>query len=71
MLDGMGERARAGFAAVRDAAIALDKLYIPTRYPDALPDTIPADAYTRVEIQTALSQAAAILSACEAWLAQG
>jgi HEPN domain. len=27
-------------------ALALDKLYIPTRYPDALPGLTPKEAYT-------------------------
>ena len=68
LIDGMTEPARATFSAVRDAAIALDKLYIPTRYPDALPDSIPAEAYTRAEIEQAMAEAKRVLEACEAWL---
>jgi HEPN domain-containing protein len=47
-----------------DAAAALDKLYIPTRYPDALPDAIPAESYKRAEIERALSEAKSILDGC-------
>ncbi|MEZ0321969.1 MAG: HEPN domain-containing protein [Thermus sp.] len=35
-------------------ALALDKLYIPTRYPDALPGLTPKKAYTREEAERAL-----------------
>ncbi len=44
-------------------AAALDKLYIPTRYPDALPGLTPADAYTREEAVVAIGQARRLLEA--------
>lgn len=47
-------------------ALALDKLYIPTRYPDALPGLTPKEAYTREEAEKALRDAQAILKAVEA-----
>ena len=50
-------------APLLDAALALDKLYIPTRYPDALPGTIPAESYTRAEAEAALQHAQLILQA--------
>jgi HEPN domain-containing protein len=37
---------RARLADLMDDAKALDRLYIPARYPNGLPDTIPAAAYT-------------------------
>lgn len=46
-----------------DAALALDKLYIPTRYPDALAELTPAEAYTRAEAEVAVGQARTILEA--------
>jgi HEPN domain-containing protein len=35
------------FDALRDACRRLDQLYIPTRYPNGLPDNIPHDFYDR------------------------
>lgn len=42
-------------------ALALDKLYIPTRYPDALPGLIPKEAYTQEEAEEALAHAQTLL----------
>jgi HEPN domain-containing protein len=56
------------FAPLLEAALALDKLYIPTRHPDALAELTPAEAYTQAEARTALAQAEAILKAVEGWL---
>lgn len=52
-------------------ALALDKLYIPTRYPDALPGLTPKEAYTQEEAQKALMDAQAILKAVEVALGKG
>lgn len=65
----MPEAAKSAFDPLLDDALALDKLYIPTRYPDALADLIPAEAYTKREAQAALSQADAILQAAKRWFA--
>ena len=54
-------------AAAYDPAIAekarqwslLDGYYIPTRYPNALPDGIPADVFTAEAAQSAVAMAAA------------
>jgi HEPN domain-containing protein len=35
----------------------LDKLYIPTRYPNGLPDMIPAQVYTAAEAEAAIKDA--------------
>ena len=48
---------------LRDQALLLDKLYIPTRYPDAIPDLIPAEAFTDDEIDRAHSAAERIVAA--------
>jgi HEPN domain-containing protein len=52
-------------------AAALDKLYIPTRYPDALPGLTPAEAYTRDEADTAIRQARSLVDAVRGAVAQG
>jgi HEPN domain-containing protein len=44
----------------------LDKLYIPTRYPNGLPDMIPADAFTRAEAERAIAAAAEIIRLVQA-----
>lgn len=50
---------------LRSAAKALDKLYIPTRYPNGLPDLAPYEVYTDVEAQAAIAAARSVLAACE------
>jgi HEPN domain-containing protein len=59
----MPEGPKERFAPLLEAALALDKLYIPTRYPDALAELTPAEAYTQAEARAALNQAEAILKA--------
>jgi HEPN domain-containing protein len=41
----------------------LDKLYIPTRYPNGLPDLIPAEAYTESEARKAIEHAQVLIAA--------
>jgi HEPN domain-containing protein len=52
-------------AALRSAAKALDKLYIPTRYPNGLPDLSPFEVYTDLEAHAAIAAARSVLAACE------
>jgi HEPN domain-containing protein len=47
-----------------DRARALDKLYIPTRYPNGLAGGAPADFYTRPEAERAIADAEAVLEVC-------
>lgn len=47
-----------------DRARALDKLYIPTRYPNGLAGGAPADFYTRAEGERAIGDAEAVLALC-------
>jgi len=47
-----------------DRARALDKLYIPTRYPNGLPSGAPADYYTRSEAEHAISDAETLIAVC-------
>ena len=50
--------------ALLDRARALDKLYIPTRYPNGLAGGAPADFYTRPEAERAIGDAEAVLAVC-------
>ena len=43
-------------------AKALDKLYIPTRYPNGLPDLTPAEVYTDADARQAIQAAEKIIS---------
>jgi HEPN domain-containing protein len=47
-----------------DRARALDKLYIPTRYPNGLAAGAPADFDTRPEAERAIADAEAVLAVC-------
>ena len=42
-------------AALREVAQQLDQYYIPTRYPNGLPDGIPADVFTRAQAEGAVA----------------
>lgn len=46
-------------------ALALDKAYIPTRYPDAHPSGAPQDRYTQGEAETLVRHADIIFHFCE------
>ena len=48
--------------AVLGAAKTLDKFYIPTRYPNGLPDSIPADVYTAEDAKRALDALASVIA---------
>jgi HEPN domain-containing protein len=50
--------------ALLDRARALDKLYIPTRYPNGLAGGAPTDFYTRGEAVRAIADAEAVLVVC-------
>jgi HEPN domain-containing protein len=47
-----------------DRARALDKLYIPTRYPSGLAGGAPVDFYTWPEAERAIADAEAVLAVC-------
>ncbi len=53
-----------------DQARALDKLYVPTRYPNGLPAGAPADYFTREEAERAISQAEGIVAFCRGVLSR-
>ncbi len=55
------EALRPNWMPLLENALGLDKLYIPTRYPDALAELTPAEAYTKREAETAIALAQTIL----------
>ena len=54
--------------ALLDRARALDKLYIPTRYPNGLAGGAPADIYTRPEAERAIADAEVVIAVCRKML---
>ena len=57
LLDALRSRAPDIDDALLDRARALDKLYIPTRYPNGLPEGIPADVFNREAAESAVALA--------------
>ena len=56
-------------ADLQDRLRVLDALYIPTRYPDSLPEGAPTDHFGRLQSQDALTHARALVDAIRAALA--
>lgn len=56
--------------ALLDRARALDKLYIPTRYPNGLAGGAPTDFYTRAEAERAIGDAEVVLASCRRMLSR-
>lgn len=44
-----------------DEARALDRLYVPTRYPNGLPDLVPLEAFGMKDVEEALQAASRII----------
>ncbi|MEL6813426.1 MAG: HEPN domain-containing protein [Cyanobacteria bacterium J06598_3] len=65
LIQKLPEDEQARFSTVMETALALDKLYIPTRYPDALAEPTPAEAFTKREGETAMSASQEILQCVE------
>jgi len=55
------EADRSQLMALIDHARHLDKLYIPTRYPDGLPDLTPSEAFSEADASTAIAHARSII----------
>jgi HEPN domain-containing protein len=53
---------------ILDAAKALDKHYIPARYPNGFDSGIPGDYYTKKDAQEAITNAKEIIEFCEGLL---
>jgi HEPN domain-containing protein len=58
------------FAELKRAAAPLDKYYIPTRYPNGLPDGIPAEAFDVVDGDRALELTKLVIEFVQARLAE-
>jgi HEPN domain-containing protein len=52
---------RSAISPLLPQAKALDKLYIPTRYPNGLPDSIPSEVYTEPEARSAVELARQVI----------
>jgi HEPN domain-containing protein len=48
----------------------LDKFYIPTRYPNGLPDLTPGQVYALDDARRGLETARALVAACREWMTQ-
>lgn len=66
---GAGSALAAAVPDLDDRLRILDALYIPTRYPDSLPDGAPADHFGRLQSDDALRHARSIVDAIAAALA--
>jgi HEPN domain-containing protein len=64
LLEALRPHARGIDDQLLDRARALDKLYIPTRYPNGLAGGAPADFYTRAEAERAITDAEVVLEVC-------
>jgi HEPN domain-containing protein len=54
--------------AWQECASELDQFYIPTRYPDSLPDFTPGVVYRARDSERAMRCAEIIVEGCSAWL---
>lgn len=57
-------RTEAAAAALRDNALELDKVYIPSRYPDAHQSGSPRTRYTQIEADRLVEYADRIVALC-------
>jgi len=53
-----------------DLALELDKAYIPTRYPDALPSGSPRGRYTAAEATRCVENAEKVIDFCKSLLSE-
>jgi HEPN domain-containing protein len=51
-----------------EQAALLDKFYIPTRYPNGLPDLTPGQVYRREDARQGIAAANQLIKGCRAWL---
>lgn len=61
-LESVDSQAHATLTPYVDDAARLDRFYIPTRYPNGLPELTPAEAYSRDDALAALAAAVAIIA---------
>lgn len=67
--DGVQERMEAQVPELIERIRILDALYIPTRYPDSLPDGAPSDHFGHLQSTDALNHAGALVHAITAAMA--
>ena len=56
------EKLSPSFSKIKKEAAMLDKYYIPTRYPNALPGGIPSEAFGEMDARMALEMAEKIIN---------
>ncbi len=59
------QHSHASFEALQDLCRRLDRYYMPTRYPNGLPGSIPHEVYTRDQAQEAIAGDRKILDQVE------
>jgi HEPN domain-containing protein len=57
----------AGSTALAEKAAGLDKFYIPTRYPNGLPDLTPSQSYFQQDAEKGIALASDLLTASRQW----
>jgi len=62
LLEAMPQTDRRTLLPVRDRILELDKMYLPTRYPEALGGRAPSRVFTRGESKSAIAVATRIVS---------
>ena len=70
LVDALPDNIAAHFASARDPARQLDKLYIPTRYPNGLPEMTPAEAYSAADAAAAIAATEGIIALATQFIEQ-
>ncbi len=71
LMEGLPDPTRASVTPdLLDSAKALDKHYIPTRYPNGFAQGAPTDYYTKRDAEDSIRHAKSILSFCQAKIRQ-
>ena len=65
------EATRSALLPLVPAAATLDKLYMPTRYPNGLPDLTPSEVFTRADGESAIAAASSLLEFAAARIGEG
>jgi HEPN domain-containing protein len=66
LIQGLPEHVRSSVtSALLDSAKALDKHYIPARYPNGFAEGAPTDYYTKQDAQDSIRHAQSILTFCQ------
>ena len=56
--------------AVAEKAVVLDRLYVPTRYPNGLPELTPEKSYFAADSQRAIDLARGVMESFAKWMEQ-